>query len=354
MPEAVPSVRARPWRGGNPPTRILAIRLHALGDTILTLPYLSALRRALPHTSLDFLTRREVGEIPRNLVLFDRVFEIRGGRDRRQLLHAAMLLPRLMARRYDVVIDLQCNRLSRVVRILTNAPAWSEFDRLSPVPARERTRATVEAIGLGALEVFPDLVPRQNVDGTDQLRRAGWDGTSQLIVLNPAGAFPARNWPLESYVQFARLWSERHGASQFLMLALPALAEKARFLKDQLGDRFIDLTGLVSVFECFVLCRRAALVLSEDSGLMHIAWAAGAPTLALFTASRADWARPVGNYADSLRVCRLPEGVCVRDGLCQLRPPAGCIEELSPETVFERACDLVLRAAVQPKRIHPE
>src|SRR5262245_28876290 len=172
------SIRARPWGGSEPPARILAIRLQALGDTVLTLPYLNALRRALPDVTLDFLTRREVADIPRNLVLFDRVFEIRGGRDRRQILHAATLLPSILARRYDVVIDLQRNRLSRTVRRLSNARAWSEFDRFSPRPARERTRATIEAIGLGSLEVFPDLLPRPGFDGAEKLRRAGWNGTS--------------------------------------------------------------------------------------------------------------------------------------------------------------------------------
>src|SRR5262245_9107631 len=229
------SIRARPWGGSEPPARILAIRLQALGDTVLTLPYLNALRRALPHVTLDFLTRGEVADIPRNLVLFDRVLEIRGGRDRRRLLHAATLLPSLVARRYDVVIDLQRNRLSRTVRLLSNARAWSEFDRLSPRPARERTRATIEAIGLGTLEVFPDLRLLPDVDGSERLGHAGWNGASQLVLLNPAGAFPGRCWPLDAYVQFARLWLETNPDTQFLMLALPALAEKSRFLKEQLG-----------------------------------------------------------------------------------------------------------------------
>ena len=77
LPEAE-SVNARPWESTGPPARILAVRLQAFGDTVLTLPYLQALRRLLPGASLDFLTRSEVAELPRALVLFDHVFEIRG------------------------------------------------------------------------------------------------------------------------------------------------------------------------------------------------------------------------------------------------------------------------------------
>jgi len=50
--------------------RIVAIRLQALGDVVLTLSYLHALQRSLPGTEIDFLTRREDRSIPRALRLF--------------------------------------------------------------------------------------------------------------------------------------------------------------------------------------------------------------------------------------------------------------------------------------------
>src|SRR5688572_28418627 len=234
-------VASRPWRSAAPPARILAIRLQAFGDTVLTLPYLSALRRLLPDATLDFLTREEVSDLPKCLTLFDRVFEIGGARRARyQLLSALRLTPALRRRRYDIVIDLQCNHISRVVRRLLSAPAWSEFDRFSPRLAGERTRLTIDAIGLGPLDVIPDLVLRDRAAGARVLREAGWDGTGDLVVLNPAGAFPGRNWPLDAYVQFARLWRERAPA-RFVILGQKPLAERAAYLNAQLRDDVIDL-----------------------------------------------------------------------------------------------------------------
>ena len=214
------SVNARPWSGSRLPERILAVRLHALGDTVLTLPYLNALRRGLPEATLDFLTREEVGDIPRSVVLFDRVHEIGGGRDpRRMTMSALALVPALRGRRYDVVVDLQRSRISRIVRVLLNPPSWSEFDRLSPRLAGERTRATIEAIGLGRLTVRPDLTVRNEDAGLPQLNSAGWDGASDLLVLNPAGGFPGRRWPLAGYVRFAELWLDRVSPeTQFVVL----------------------------------------------------------------------------------------------------------------------------------------
>ncbi|MGA9117436.1 MAG: hypothetical protein WB626_11720, partial [Bacteroidota bacterium] len=50
---------ARPWRGDAPPRRVLLIRLHALGDTAITLPYLAGLRRRFPAATVDYLTTRD-------------------------------------------------------------------------------------------------------------------------------------------------------------------------------------------------------------------------------------------------------------------------------------------------------
>ena len=71
-----PAVVCKPLRGGTPPRRILAMRFQALGDTIITLPYLQSLRRRFPEAELHFLTREEVSAVPRAVQLFDRVIAL--------------------------------------------------------------------------------------------------------------------------------------------------------------------------------------------------------------------------------------------------------------------------------------
>ena len=146
-------IRCKPWKKREPPKRILAIRLQAMGDVMITLPYLQHVRSVLPESSvIDFLTRRETAEIPRSIILFNKVFAIGGGRNHRtQLLLALLLLPRLMARRYDMVIDLQNSDISRLLRRMLRPQAWSQFDRFSPNAAGERNRLTIESIGLKKL-----------------------------------------------------------------------------------------------------------------------------------------------------------------------------------------------------------
>ena len=325
------------WRFREKPKRILAIRLQAMGDVVITLPYLQSLKNRLPDAELDLLTRTEVDDIPRNLDLFHNVFSIGGGRSfKKQILMAGLLFPRLWARQYDVVADLQRHPISEWIRKLLRPPCWSEFDPFSPLSAGERTRLTIEALALGAAcnRVKPNL--RNKSLGLDILKAGGWNPDCDLIALNPAGGWPTKNWPLENYVGFAKLWlSEPGNPSQFIILGLESISSQARFLKQQLGDYLINLVNRTSPAEAYSIVQRVDLVVSEDSGLMHMAWTSGIPTVALFGASRSDWSAPLGDDSLCLNSADLPCGECMKD-ICQFGD-VHCLIRYTPGMVFEQA-----------------
>src|SRR5262249_18421509 len=139
-------IRHQPWTGSRKPKRILAMRFQALGDLMITLPYLQSLTKLMPALQIDLLTRTNVSEIPKNLKLFEKVYSISGRSGKVQLLFSLLLLPRLLLNKYDVVVDLQNHRVSRIIRKLLNAKAWSEFDRSSRILAGERTRLTIDSL----------------------------------------------------------------------------------------------------------------------------------------------------------------------------------------------------------------
>src|SRR5882724_9609238 len=97
-----------------------------MGDVVVTLPYLQGLRDSLPPSvELDFLTREETEGVPKHIHLFDHVYSLGGGRDKKKIiLHTFLMLPRLLLRRYDVIIDLQHNLYSNIVRKALRPRAW--------------------------------------------------------------------------------------------------------------------------------------------------------------------------------------------------------------------------------------
>jgi ADP-heptose:LPS heptosyltransferase len=334
-------ILARPWTKANFPKRILAIRLQATGDVTITLPYLQHLRNSLPtSTKIDFLTRKECDDIPKNILLFNKVIAIGGGRSfKRQLLYTFFLAPGFLFRRYDVVIDLQDNEISEIVRRFIRPGAWSVFDRFTPRAAGERTRLTIEAVGLGKNEINSDFKFKDHADSIRILKKNGWNGTKELVVLNPASAFITRNWPLENYATFAALWLKRFPNAQFLVIGTSIIAPKADYLKTKMGNNVISIVNQTTPSQAFAVLQQARFVLSEDSGLMHMAWVSGIPTLALFGSTRSDWTQPLGKSSSFLGSSDLPCGNCMQE-VCRYGD-VHCLTRYTPEFVFEKASRLV-------------
>jgi heptosyltransferase II len=331
------NIPARPWKKDKAPKRVLAIRLQAMGDLVITLPYLQYLRKSLSQDAqLDLLTREEVDAIPRNILLFDHVYSIGGGRDlKKQILYSFWLLPKLLFRRYDVVIDLQNNIISHLFNYAIRPRAWSEFDRFSPVAAGERTRMTIEAVGLGICKADADFRLKNDGEGAKLLIENGWDGENDLVILNPAGAFTSRNWPLDHFVQFTKLWMRAHPHTQFLILGTGLIRSKSLQLKNELGDHLINLVDKTSPAQAFAIIQLTKLVLSEDSGLMHMAWVSGIPTVVLFGSTRSDWARPLGDHCFFVDSSDLECGNCMQQN-CKFGDTR-CLTRYSAEYIFEKA-----------------
>jgi ADP-heptose:LPS heptosyltransferase len=321
--------------------RILAIRFHAMGDVVITLPYLNSLKHALPEAELELLTGWECASIPRSLALFSRVFAVSGlGSFKRQCLSTVLLLPRLVFRRYDAVLDLQNNELSRFVTSALRPARRCGFDRTGPLPAGERTRLAIESAGLGPVGIDTDFSPREVARALALLESGGYRPEDRLVILNPAGAFPSRNWPLPSYVRFAHAFEALDSRPvKFLLLGLPSLRPKADSLRSELDGRIIDLVGRTTPEEAFTIVRRADLVLSEDSGLMHMGWVSGVPTLALFGSSRGDWSRPLGPRSLCLDSSDLECRFCM-EAECRFGD-VRCLTRRDPREVAELAFRLM-------------
>lgn len=337
------NIAARPWIENTQPKRILAIRLQAMGDTVITLPYLNALRNALPEEAqLDFLTRKEVASIPKSLVLFNHIYLIGGKRNfYKQCISALFILPRLIFRRYDVVLDLQNNLISRSIRRILCVKSWSEFDKYSPLSAGERTRWTIEAAGF---KTFVDASFRFKKGDSEEdklLRACGWDGESKLVILNPAAAFYTRNWSIDNYVSFANLWTREFPHTQFIAMGTNFIKEKAQYLKENLGERLLYMVDSTSAAQGFRIIQRIWFMLSEDSGLMHMSWVSDRPTVALLGNTRSDWVTPPTKRA---LVFNCNEAGVKSTPKDSVKYNKGCLSICyQPEFIFEQVKEFIAR-----------
>ncbi|MEQ8424449.1 MAG: glycosyltransferase family 9 protein, partial [Cyclobacteriaceae bacterium] len=98
--------------------------------------------------------------------------------------------------------------------------------------------------------------------------------------------------------------------------------------------------GKTTQLEAFLILRTASFVLSEDSGLMHMSWTQGIPTLALFGSSRKDWSAPLGEFSECLDSSDLECGPCMMEK-CKFNDNR-CLERYSPEFVLAKAQKLLV------------
>ncbi len=324
----------RPLNDGVQPEHILVIRLHAVGDIAVTIPCAVALRRRFPAAVLDFLTTRAGSELVGALHLYGRVWTVEDA-GTRNVAGDIRVAARVRRERYALVVDIQRNRRTRFVRRLSGARWWTEFDRFSPLPAATRVERTFVSAGLPGCTPVHHLPFRDDVleSARALLRSRGWNAGTPLLVLNPAGLWDTRKWPVSSYIAAGRLFIERH-AGMVLCLGTERIADAARTIAEELGDRSIVLVNQTSLALAFALVSLAAGMISDDSGLMHMAWAAGVPTVALFGSTDHRKSAPVGSHVAVLHSGDLPCGACA-ESRCRLGD-VRCLTRHAPEAVVGR------------------
>lgn len=336
------SFKHRSWTSLTLPKKILIIRFHAFGDVVITLPYLQSLKNALPNVELHFLTRKECSDILRHISIFSKIYDVDDKRDAKLLFAKNVaLLPLLMREHYDIVLDLQRNNVSRMIRRFLMPKSFSEFDRFSLKSAGERVQQTINALQLGTSEKnLPSIVLKEVFYKSDQWALNGYSEGVRYVVLNPAGSSITKNWPIENFERFAKLWNELvNSNTHFLIIGTDRIQQKAEYLSQRLGSKVINLVNATTTTEAFLFLQKAQFVLSEDSALMHMAWISQIPLVALFGSTPSVWSKPLGNTSLLLNSSDLECGNC-NQPQCRFGD-VHCLTRFTPEFVLEKALVLL-------------
>jgi len=96
---------------------------------------------------------------------------------------------------------------------------------------------------------------------------------------------------------------------------------------------------MTSAAEAFAIIQKADLMVSEDSGLMHMAYISGIPVVGLLGSTRNDWTDPKLPYTRFFHSADLACGNCMK-AVC-IHGDVRCLSRVSPEMVFEKAKELL-------------
>jgi lipopolysaccharide heptosyltransferase II len=313
------------------PRRILVIRLDLIGDLVLSLTVVRALKRTYPDAEIDLLAVPASGSI----ALHDPdLHEIIGydpniWRRPRALLRwqnwreARALLKRLRGRHYDLAISV-FGPWAALLAVLSGAPRRVGFGRESyfgfmtdSVPGRhwkpgDRKHEVDYCLQLahkaGATVTPQDRIPHLYVDVQAQqvveqlLRESGvQEGDGPLIACHvSSNNGQSKRWPLPYWATLLdRLIRERH--AQVILTGAPADLPLITEITGRMHEHPINLAGKTSLPQLAALLQRADLMITGDSGPMHIAAAVGTPLIAIHGPTDPAQSGPVSPQATILR-----------------------------------------------------
>jgi len=339
------------------PKKILIIQLSALGDTILAVPALRAIRYRFPNAEITMLAS------PTNLDYLARCPYV----DRRVAFHFPVhrLLYALRRERFDWAIDLEhWPRLSALLAYATGAPVRVGFradkqhrhflftDVVPHLPGQHEVRnflciAHQLACPMRGMQLEVWFSEAERAWVLKTLAEEEVQPEQPVVVFHPEAGRrgePRRRWPQERYVVLADALVARYGA-QIVLTGAPGEVAVSQQIVTRTKQKTVMLAGKTGINQLAALFAHADLVISGNCGPMHLAAATGTPVIALHGPTNgAQWG-PWTSEAHLL-CAQVPCSPCLNLGFeyaCQALPDgtSPCMHTIAVAEVL-RGCEMYL------------
>jgi lipopolysaccharide heptosyltransferase I len=320
--------------------RFLIVRLGSLGDVVHAVPAVASLRRAHPNATIDWLVDPRYVELVSMVVGVDRAIPLD---PRAGLMRLAGAVRTLRAAGYDAVIDLQGLIKSATLARAAGAPRRIglpkghlreplavHFYTETPDPGRDphvirKGLALVRA--LGAVDdriTFPLTVPVTPAAQTVSTQ-ADADG---YAIVNPGAAWPNKRWPADRFGALAAAMRERLGVASIVLWGPSEESLATSVVAASRGAA--SMAPRTTITDVASIARGARLIVSGDTGPLHIAAAVGTPAVGLFGPTLAARNGP-WDEAD-ITISRYDTCPCHYERRCRKATP--CIDDISLDEVL--------------------
>ena len=172
--------------------------------------------------------------------------------------------------------------------------------------------------------------------------------TPHWIALQPGARWPTKLWPAENFAAVTRALAGRCPHARFAVLGAAEDQAMGETIARAEPQRCLNLCGQTTLPEMVEWLRLCRLMITNDTGPMHVAAALGTPLVALFGPTEPRRTGPYGQLENVLRL-DLPCSPCF-ESYCSWERPHECLKAISPDAVVERACRLL---GQDPLGVHP-
>jgi lipopolysaccharide heptosyltransferase II len=333
------------------PSNILIIRFSSIGDIVLASPVIRFLREQFPEARIDFLTKNKYAELVRwnralsNVILFDEETD-----------DLKTLRGTISGTRYDLIVDLHDSLRSIYLRTFSQAGKVRVFRKHALKrfllvrfkknlfrqirPVVERYADTVRIYGDPDLRTdFP--LPEEVVRTATGLVHSGkFSAADRLVGFAPTAMHFTKRWPMDRFVKLGIVLA----ASEKVKIVLFGSQEEAEYCSDiahlinsgasaHCAENF---AGKLSLSETAAAAGLCSLVVSNDTGLMHIAEAMGVPVVAIFGSSVREFGfHPLGAKSVLVEAAGLECRPCSHVGRANCpKKHFRCMNDIAPDRVL--------------------
>jgi len=268
--------------------KILFISLSNIGDAIMTTPVLQALHELYPAATIDIVGDQRSSEIFKYCPFRGEIFH----KQKNSFLRGVpALLKTLWAQSYDLVVDIRTDGLAYLL------PAGKRFTKLN----RIKTGAHAVQQHLGIISNIYQSDPPQCHVWTSSIEKKFAEEAlgdyygKKLLGIGPGANAEVKLWSKENYLSLVEIAGAFFDAVVFL--GDNRDKEHSNYIASKVDAPCINLCGMTTILEAVAVQQCLVLFVGNDSGLGHMASAAGIPTLTVFGTGEPERYRPWGEKA---------------------------------------------------------
>lgn len=337
--------------------RVLYLRLSAIGDVVNAIPGFVAFRRRYPDNYVAWCVEEKAADILRGHPLIDELIVIKSvwryrWYDPRIMGQMIRFVRSLRLKAFDVTIDVHNIPKSLIVAWLSGAKVrigstrkgegfllTHNFRQVEPQgPAAVRRAAYLEKLGVDVSHLEYLLPPLEgHLETVNRvLEQEGVLERRPVVVLNPRASRPAKEWPGSHFIALATKIIQEFDA-QILWTGSAEDRPFIQSLVDAIPFRTWNMAGKFELKELATLLGRVNLMVTGDTGPMHIGAAVGTFVIALMGPTAPEH----GPFSEKKVIIskRLPCQYC---GGKKCKKPE-CMSQITPDEVFEQVCVVLKR-----------
>ncbi len=342
LPESIPE-----------PMNILIVKLSAVGDVIHTLPSLAALRKLYPEAHITWVIEEASSDLIMDHPYLDSVIisrrkqwirDLKQGNINKPLHEMRAFIKTVRARPYDLVIDFHGLLKSAVIVLMSSGRRKVGYDSMQELSGLFLNEKIPEDMEKHAVDRYLDflhhlgaevrerefMIPigKENRNRIEELLQInGINKNEPFVTVSPVALWKTKLWEDE---KFARLCDRIMADLNVRIILTGSSEEELAHIQSLMKTSAINLGGKTTLRDLAYLYQLSSLLITTDSGPMHLAAAVGTPVVALFGPT--DPGR-TGPYGEGHQVIRkdLPCSPCFLKKCDTKR----CMRDITVEEVFQ-------------------